>query len=215
MLAKIGPSLVVTAITKDPGFHRAAPRFAADRAPESRPDLHDENFVGPAARGQHVRVPLQTPLDRARLVNDRGHRISTVTAAFRRLRLPAAHASRLRRGHAGARRRTRARSRREARAARDRQGHRRRGASGARDRLPRGRGVARHGLRRGARESRRRSTWIAAWKSARQAGIDLIIGLGGGSSMDTAKGCNFLLTNGGRDEGLLGRGQGDASRCCR
>ena len=32
---------------------------------------------------------------------------------------------------------------------------------------------------------------------ARAAEIDLLIGLGGGSSMDTAKGCNFLLTNGG------------------
>ena len=33
---------------------------------------------------------------------------------------------------------------------------------------------------------------------ARKANIDLIVGLGGGSSMDTAKGINFLLTNGGR-----------------
>jgi alcohol dehydrogenase len=33
---------------------------------------------------------------------------------------------------------------------------------------------------------------------ARSGAIDIIIGLGGGSSMDTAKGCNFLLTNGGK-----------------
>jgi alcohol dehydrogenase len=35
----------------------------------------------------------------------------------------------------------------------------------------------------------------------------LIIGLGGGSSMDTAKGCNFLLTNGGRMQDYWGVGK--------
>ncbi len=40
---------------------------------------------------------------------------------------------------------------------------------------------------------------------ARDFKPDLIVGLGGGSSMDCAKGINFLLTNGGRMQGLLGR----------
>ena len=39
---------------------------------------------------------------------------------------------------------------------------------------------------------------------AKESKIDLIVGLGGGSSMDTAKGCNFLLTNGGKMEDFWG-----------
>jgi alcohol dehydrogenase len=42
---------------------------------------------------------------------------------------------------------------------------------------------------------------------ARDAEVDLIIGLGGGSSLDTAKGCNFLLTNGGEMKDYWGVGK--------
>jgi len=42
---------------------------------------------------------------------------------------------------------------------------------------------------------------------ARQHQIDFIVGLGGGSSMDCAKGVNFLLTNGGEIEDYWGVGK--------
>jgi alcohol dehydrogenase len=47
----------------------------------------------------------------------------------------------------------------------------------------------------------------ACLKVAHEAEIDLIVGLGGGSSMDTAKGTNFLLTNGGRMQDYWGVGK--------
>ena len=43
--------------------------------------------------------------------------------------------------------------------------------------------------------------------AAASAGVDSILGLGGGSSMDTAKGANFLLTNGGQMQDYWGVGK--------
>lgn len=42
---------------------------------------------------------------------------------------------------------------------------------------------------------------------AQDGRVDLIVGLGGGSAMDTAKGCNLLLTNGGRIHDYWGVGK--------
>ncbi|RMH20793.1 MAG: iron-containing alcohol dehydrogenase [Acidobacteria bacterium] len=47
----------------------------------------------------------------------------------------------------------------------------------------------------------------AGVETARAAGADLLVGLGGGSAMDCAKGINFLLSNGGRMEDYWGHGK--------
>jgi alcohol dehydrogenase len=47
----------------------------------------------------------------------------------------------------------------------------------------------------------------AGVEAARACGCDFLIGLGGGSAMDCAKGVNFVLTNGGRMEDYWGMGR--------
>jgi alcohol dehydrogenase len=44
-------------------------------------------------------------------------------------------------------------------------------------------------------------------RAARELAADCLVGLGGGSAMDCAKGINFLLTNGGRMEDYVGSGK--------
>lgn len=59
----------------------------------------------------------------------------------------------------------------------------------------------------GVIENPTESTVEACANFARDREIDLIVGLGGGSSLDTAKGCNFLLAGGGRMRDYWGIGK--------
>ena len=55
----------------------------------------------------------------------------------------------------------------------------------------------------------------AGLKIAKRFEPELIVGLGGGSSMDCAKGINFRLHQRRTNSRLLGHRQSHASRCCR
>jgi alcohol dehydrogenase len=59
----------------------------------------------------------------------------------------------------------------------------------------------------GVKENPTEKEVIAGVAVAREAGIDCIVAVGGGSSMDCAKGINFLLTNGGKMEDYKGHGK--------
>jgi alcohol dehydrogenase len=58
-----------------------------------------------------------------------------------------------------------------------------------------------------ARENPDTASVDACVSKAREFGPDIIVGLGGGSAMDTAKGCNFIYTNGGRMQDYWGVGK--------
>ena len=59
----------------------------------------------------------------------------------------------------------------------------------------------------GVEENPTGSHCVAGAKAAEDARCDLIVGLGGGSSMDTAKGVNFLVAGGGTMEDYWGWGK--------
>ena len=59
----------------------------------------------------------------------------------------------------------------------------------------------------GVRENPTTADVAACLAAARASRADIFIGLGGGSSMDTAKGANFILTNGGEMKDYWGVGK--------
>ena len=58
LVSRLGPSLVVTALTSDPAFAAELDRLAQRRAPEPGRHPHLAGGLGPAARGQPLRAPL-------------------------------------------------------------------------------------------------------------------------------------------------------------
>ncbi len=92
-------------------------------------------------------------------------------------------------------------------AGRQRSGHRRGRTRRAR---PRGAGSApasRRSCSTASTRIRRPTTSTPGWRSPGGYEPELIVGLGGGSSMDCAKGINFLYSNGGRMQDYWGIGK--------
>ena len=61
----------------------------------------------------------------------------------------------------------------------------------------------------GTRENPTEADVAACCGAARRHRFDCFVALGGGSSLDTAKACNFLLTNGGAMRDYHGYGKAD------
>jgi alcohol dehydrogenase len=82
-------------------------------------------------------------------------------------------------------------------------------AAGHAERVQQSLGEARLNVRcfDGAQENPTTASVDACLAVAREFGAEMIVGLGGGSAMDTAKGCNFLFSNGGQMRDYWGVGK--------
>ena len=208
MLKQIGPSLVVTAITEDPLCADGICSNPLDRPTEPRPHLHDADLLGPAARRQSVRISF-TAAARSNLPDSLLYgqlipmRSSFATTPFDyqpRTRVVFGVESVERVGELAAEL-----SARKILLVTD---------PGIVSAGHAGRVIAlleTQGLQvvcfDQVEENPTTQCVGRCVEVARSAGIDTIVGLGGGSSMDTAKGCNFILTNGGQMKDYWGVGK--------
>ena len=235
MIESIGPTLVCTAIT-DERISSGADRRHAHRPPEHRADPDDQARLAATARREYRRVPVPRPgvsnsqgklnapawarrtpacrhaagrvtdsCSRCRCF-DRSRAIASPTAAHDAIRLSAAHANRLRARQDRVAGRTGGRAGSPPGAGGHRSGHRRGRARRAGHRGP---GAGRHrdgSLRRRPRESDHRARRGRAGHRP-PLSPEILVGLGGGSSMDCAKGINFRTTGGGRMQDYWGIGK--------
>ena len=232
MIESIGPTLVCSAITEQPDFKRRLidathiDRLNIGPIPTIKLDWlqpHEGNIVEFLFRARAFQIPKDkmsaAPADGtaapARPVTTRCSprrrcRIDPDLAAggrHERLRFSAAHANRLRTRQDRIAGRTGRRTGSPAGAGRHRSGHRggrtRRARRGGPASGPASRRVVFDDVARESDDRARRRR--PGRRPPPFAGV--LIGLGGGSSMDCAKGINFLYTNGGRMQDYWGIGK--------